>query len=150
MWASAVRITLRGLLVALATAIGIVVLRAGVLWLLLAAYHIDLSYLQAAGLFALRNIVQIEVEDALDFSLVALNSDAPVQESADKRYKKSEVKREARKLDTQTMYANWQKKYRELKRSKPGNSDRWYAMQIAKMDIASGRDVETIRKNMKK
>jgi glycosyltransferase 2 family protein len=53
MWTSAVRITLRGLLVALFTAIGIVVLRAGVLWLLLAAYHIDLSYLQAAGLFAL-------------------------------------------------------------------------------------------------
>lgn len=53
MWTSAVRITLRGLLLAVATAIGIVGLRAGVLWLLLAAYHIDLSYLQAAGLFAL-------------------------------------------------------------------------------------------------
>ena len=50
---SAVRVTLRGLLVAVFAAIGIVGLRAGVLWLLLAAYHIDLSYLQAAGLFAL-------------------------------------------------------------------------------------------------
>jgi hypothetical protein len=50
---SAVRITVRGLLFAVLTAIGIVVLRAGVLWLLLSAYHIDLSYLQAAGLFAL-------------------------------------------------------------------------------------------------
>jgi len=53
MQASAIRVTLRGLLVAVSTAIGIVALRAGVLWLLLAAYHIDLSYLQAAGLFAL-------------------------------------------------------------------------------------------------
>ena len=53
MWTSAVRITLRGLFVAVCAAIGIAGLRAGVLWLLLAAYHIDLSYLQAAGLFAL-------------------------------------------------------------------------------------------------
>ncbi len=53
MRASTVRVTLRGLLVAFFAAIGIVLLRAGVLWLLLTAYHIDLSYLQAAGLFAL-------------------------------------------------------------------------------------------------
>jgi uncharacterized protein (TIRG00374 family) len=50
---SAIRVTLRGLLVAVFTAIGMVGLRTGVLWLLLAAYHIDLSFLQAAGLFAL-------------------------------------------------------------------------------------------------
>ena len=48
------------------------------------------------------------------------------------------------------MHASWQKKYRELKRSKPGKTDTWYAQQIAKMDIAQGRDAETIRKNMKK
>ena len=56
MRASAVRITLRGLLVAVFSAMGIVALRTGVLWLLLAAYHIDLSYLQAAGLFALISV----------------------------------------------------------------------------------------------
>lgn len=51
--ASAIRVTLGGLLVSVLTAIGMVGLRTGVLWLLLAAYRIDLSYLQAAGLFAL-------------------------------------------------------------------------------------------------
>jgi uncharacterized protein (TIRG00374 family) len=56
MRASAIRITPRGLFVALFAAIGLVALRAGVLWLLLAAYHIDLSYLQAAGLFALISV----------------------------------------------------------------------------------------------
>jgi uncharacterized protein (TIRG00374 family) len=53
MRASAIRVTPRGVLVAVFTAVGMVGLRTGVLWLLLAAYHIDLSYLQAAGLFAL-------------------------------------------------------------------------------------------------
>jgi glycosyltransferase 2 family protein len=56
MRASAIRITPRGLLVAILSAFGIVALRTGVLWLLLAAYHIDLSYLQAAGLFALISV----------------------------------------------------------------------------------------------
>jgi uncharacterized protein (TIRG00374 family) len=56
MRASTVRITLRGLFVAVLAAAGIVALRTGVLWLLLTAYHIDLSYLQAAGLFALISV----------------------------------------------------------------------------------------------
>ena len=58
--------------------------------------------------------------------------------TADNRYTPSNAKREARKLDTQAMYESWQKEYRELKRSKPGMSDVWYAQQIAKMDIAHG------------
>jgi len=70
--------------------------------------------------------------------------------TADPRYTPSNAKREARKLDTQTMYSSWKKAYRDLKRGKPGKSDRWYATQIAKMEIANGRDAETIRKNMKK
>jgi glycosyltransferase 2 family protein len=45
--------TIRGLLVALSTALGIIILRVGVLWLLLTAYHIHLSFLHAAGLFAI-------------------------------------------------------------------------------------------------
>jgi uncharacterized protein (TIRG00374 family) len=53
MRASAVRVTPRGLLVAILAAIGWVFLRAGVLWVLLTAYRIHLSYLQAAGLFAI-------------------------------------------------------------------------------------------------
>jgi hypothetical protein len=70
--------------------------------------------------------------------------------TADNRYTPSQVKREARKLETRALHASWQKKYRELKRSKPGKIDRWYANQIAKMDIAHDRKAETIRKNMKK
>jgi hypothetical protein len=70
--------------------------------------------------------------------------------TADNRYTPSQVKREARKLKTQALHASWQKKYRELKRSRPGRSDRWYAYQIAKMEIAQGRNVDTIRKSMKK
>jgi uncharacterized protein (TIRG00374 family) len=53
MRASAVRVTPSGLLVAVLTAIGLVFVRAGVLWVLLTAYRIHLSYLQAAGLFAI-------------------------------------------------------------------------------------------------
>jgi uncharacterized protein (TIRG00374 family) len=53
MRASAVRITPSGLLVAVGSAVGLVFLRAGVLWVLLTAYGIHLSYLQAAGLFAI-------------------------------------------------------------------------------------------------
>ncbi|MGA8140533.1 MAG: hypothetical protein WB948_07585 [Desulfobaccales bacterium] len=70
--------------------------------------------------------------------------------TADNRYTSSQVKREARKLETQALHASWQKKYRELKRIKPGRTDSWYAQQISKMDIGQNRDPETIRKNMKK
>jgi uncharacterized protein (TIRG00374 family) len=45
------RFTIQGLLVSISTAVGIAILRVGVLWLLLTAYHINLSYLHAAGLF---------------------------------------------------------------------------------------------------
>lgn len=70
--------------------------------------------------------------------------------SADDRYTPSRVKREARKLETRSLHASWRKKYHELKRSKPGKTDSWYAQQIAKMDTGQGRNAETIRKNMKK
>jgi hypothetical protein len=70
--------------------------------------------------------------------------------TADNRYTPSQAKREARKLKTQELHASWQKKYRELKRSKPRKTDSWYAHEIAKMDIAQKRSPETIRKNMKK
>ncbi len=69
--------------------------------------------------------------------------------TADNRYTPSNAKREVRKLDTQAMYESWQKEYRELKKKHPNMSDTWYSGKIAKMDIAYGRSVETIRKNMK-
>jgi hypothetical protein len=65
-------------------------------------------------------------------------------------YTPNSARREARKLDTETKYASWQKAYRRLMKSRPGKSDVWYSQQIAKMDIAKGSNPETIRKNMKK
>jgi len=85
---------------------------------------------------------------SLDGAIIRRMVDAAT--TADSRYTPSQVKREARKLKTQALHASWQKKYRELKRSKPGRPDTWYAQQIAKMEIAQNRNPETIRKNMKK
>lgn len=70
--------------------------------------------------------------------------------TADERYTPSNAKREARKLDTKAMYENWKRDYRQLRRRRPGMSDVWYSQQIAKMDVAQGRDAETIRKHMKR
>jgi hypothetical protein len=85
---------------------------------------------------------------SLDGAMIRRMVDAAT--TADNRYTPSQIKREARKLETQEMYASWQKEYRELKRSNPGKTDSWCAQKIAKMDIAKKRDSETIRKNMKK
>ncbi len=70
--------------------------------------------------------------------------------TADNRYTPSNVRLEARKLDTQAMYETWRKEYRALRKKRPDMSDVWCSRQIAKMDIAHGRDSETIRKQMKK
>jgi len=70
--------------------------------------------------------------------------------TADNRYTPSKARREARKLETQAMYEGWRKAYRELRKKRPDMSDVWYSKQIAKKDIACGRDAETIRKRMKK
>lgn len=72
----------------------------------------------------------------------------PQKESAD-RYQPSAAKREARKLVTKAMYANWRKAYRALKRKRPGMSDVWYSKQIAKTDNPQGRNADTIRGHMK-
>ncbi len=70
--------------------------------------------------------------------------------TADPRYTPSNARREARKLDTQAMYEEWRKAYRQLKRQHPHMSDVWYSRQIAKMDIATRRNSDTVRKHMKK
>lgn len=69
--------------------------------------------------------------------------------TADPRYTPSNTKREARKLDTQAMYATWQKAYRAWRKKRPGMSDVWYAKQIEKTPAAQGRNASTIKKNMK-
>ncbi len=70
--------------------------------------------------------------------------------TADSRYTPNNARREARKLDTQAMYESWRKAYRELKTKRRNMSDVWYAQQIAKTNVAQGRDADTIRKRMKK
>jgi hypothetical protein len=69
---------------------------------------------------------------------------------ADPRYTPSNARREARKLDTQAMYEAWRKAYRDLKKKRRNMTDVWYSQRIEKMDIANGRNAETIRKHMKK
>lgn len=69
--------------------------------------------------------------------------------TADQRYTSSNVRREARKLNTQAMYERWQKAYRSSKKQRPSRSDVWHSQQIAKLEVAEDRDAETIRKHMK-
>ncbi len=84
---------------------------------------------------------------SLDGALIRQLVDAATP--ADNRYTPSNAKREARKLDTQAMYAGWQKAYRDLKKTRKGKSDVWYSQQIAKLEIANGRNASTIKKHMK-
>lgn len=65
-----------------------------------------------------------------------------------KKYTPSTTKREDSKLKTQAMYQDWKDEYLRLNTQYPNKTDRWYAGKIFKMDIARGRDAETIRKNM--
>ncbi|MDD5580048.1 MAG: hypothetical protein PHY16_12315 [Methylobacter sp.] len=65
-----------------------------------------------------------------------------------KTYTPSTSKREAGKLRTRAMYQEWNDEYLRLNGQHPNKTDTWYAAKILKMDIAKGRDAETIRKNM--
>lgn len=72
--------------------------------------------------------------------------------STGKKYQPSTEKREAGKRKTEAMREDWRDEYLRLRRKYPDtarHSDSWIAKQIAKLDIAQGRDSETIRKNMK-
>ena len=62
----------------------------------------------------------------------------------------SATRREARKNVTQAKYQSWQNEYRSLKKTRPGESDSWYALKISRMDIGKGSSSETIRKHMKR
>ena len=66
-----------------------------------------------------------------------------------KKDRGSTVRRDARKLDTQAMYKQWQKAYLKTMKERPNMSDIWYSRHIAKMEIAKKRNAETIRKHMK-
>lgn len=103
----------------------------------------DQVYLFVTNALNIRFNEKISVDANLIKQLIEMSS------TSDPRYTPSKVKQAARKLDTQAMYEKWKQAYRKYKRKKPGKSDTWYSQQIAKMDIAQGRDAETIRKQMK-
>lgn len=102
----------------------------------------------SAGLFAMSQIKRIEAEDDLEFTSVLQSSS--MEPATNDRSTPSNVRREARKLDTKKLHAAWKREYLKLRRKRPGNSDNWYALEISKLPVADGRSSETIRKNMKK
>ena len=125
--------------------------------------HSDWPPLES-GLLSLAHVVQIEAEDFAEFGpvenpvalaqpTVGRADSAPVQAFADvnesKKARGSTVRRDARKLDTQSMYKEWQKAYRATSKERPNMSGIWYSRHIAKMAIAKKRNAETIRKHMK-
>ena len=69
--------------------------------------------------------------------------------TADPLYTPTAAKRESRKLDTQALYASWQKEYRSLRKKNTNKSDVWLSQQIARLPIAKGRSADTIKKHMK-
>ncbi len=84
---------------------------------------------------------------SLDIALIQHLVDSAA--TPDNRYTPSTARIEIRKQNTKSMYENWQKTYRALKKRTPGMSDIWYSVKIEKMDIAQGRSADTIRKKMK-
>lgn len=82
--------------------------------------------------------------------IVTSSADKHVAAERHNRYTPTTARREARKLDTQDIYRNWQKEYQALKKRRPDMSDVWYSQQIARMPIARSSSAETIRKHMKK
>ena len=95
----------------------------------------ELLYVEDAQLF----IDILRINDALKAG--PSNNSKPHTPNTDKQ--------QARKLATQAMYGDWQDQYKKLRRENPKKSDVWISVQISKMDIAQGKDSETIRKNMK-
>ena len=83
---------------------------------------------------------------SVDGSMIRLLVDAAT--TADNRFTPSNAKREARKVDTQAMYKDWQKAYRELSKKHSNMPETWYGTQIAKLPVARGRSAGTIKKNM--
>ncbi len=90
-------------------------------------------------------------ELCLDSLRIHLLADKPTT-SKNGQYTPSTNIRELGKRKTAALHQDWNDAYINLRRQYPdatSHSDTWIAKQIAKKDIAQGRSVETIRKNMK-
>lgn len=107
-----------------------------------------LALIVGTNAMPLTDVVKFENGNfTLDQAVIRQMVDAAT--TADPRHTPSTAKREARKIDTQAMYASWQKAYRALLKKSPGKSDVWYSQQIAKADKVHVRDPSTIKKHMK-
>lgn len=110
--------------------------------------HGHLALVVGADAMPLTDVIGFENGSfTLDHAVIHQMVDAAT--TADPRHTPSTAKREARKIDTQAMYAIWQKAYRALLKKSPGKSDVWYSQQIAKADKVHVRDPSTIKKHMK-
>ena len=85
---------------------------------------------------------------AIDHHRITLLAEDSRQGTA-KNYTPNIEQREAGKRKTEAMYEDWQAEYLRLSKMHPDKPDTWISKKIAKLDIAKGRDSETIRKNMK-
>lgn len=118
-----------------------------------------------SALFALSQVKKIEAEDLVDDVIppsqnasstpeTPANANPPAEDASSSTRETpddsaaSTVRRTARKPKTEALYKRWRRAYRKSKASNPGKSDVWHSRQIAKLDVAEGRDAETIRKNM--
>ena len=110
--------------------------------------HGHLALVVGTNAMPLADVIGIENGGfTLDHAVLHQMVDAAT--TADTRHTPSTAKRDARKIDTQVMYASWQKAYRALLKKSPGKSDVWYSQQIAKADKVHVRDPSTIKKHMK-
>lgn len=110
--------------------------------------HGHLALVVGADAMPLAEVIGFENGSfTLDHAVIHQMVDAVT--TADPRHTPSTAKREAGKIDTQAMYASWQKSYRALLKKSPGKSDVWYSQQIAKADKVHVRDPSTIKKHMK-
>lgn len=125
--------------------------------------HSDWPPLES-GLFPMSHVEQIEAEDFAEIGSTvnpreeaqaanAFNDGVHVQPSVSanepRKSPGSTVRREARKLATQSMRKEWQKEYRAIAKQRPNMSEVWYSKHIAKLPIAKNRDASTIKKYMK-
>jgi hypothetical protein len=70
------------------------------------------------------------------------------QSSPSKTYKPNVDKNEQRKANTKAMHQDWQERAVIIKKKNTTKSKTWIAQQVAKLPIAQGKSIETIRRNI--
>ncbi len=98
----------------------------------------------------IRNLCQASIELCEVLAAEAFASGPNSSPSRTRYTPTNTVLREARKLATQARHDGWRKEHRALRKRRPGQSQSWYALQIAKLPAAAGRTPATIRKHLTK